>query len=169
MHPVSGSFSFGVDPLNIPQVFTWKDSNPYWRSGPWNRQIFIGIPNMDFIRNNGFLIVPKNNGSIYVTFSFANQSILTYFVLNSKGCPVQKCWFDGYEDWTVNWTNLENESTQARVVDWSKRMSIIEGVGRGLLYLHRDSRLRIIHRDLKARSRQYCQGCGNICFTVFMC
>ncbi|KAK2967418.1 hypothetical protein RJ640_022350 [Escallonia rubra] len=34
-------------------------------------------------------------------------------------------------------------------LDWSKRVNIIEGIGRGLLYLHRDSRLRIIHRDLK--------------------
>ncbi|KAL2934274.1 hypothetical protein RDABS01_017393 [Bienertia sinuspersici] len=32
---------------------------------------------------------------------------------------------------------------------WEKWFNIIEGICRGLLYLHRDSRLRIIHRELK--------------------
>ncbi|CAN6683173.1 unnamed protein product [Malus baccata var. baccata] len=41
------------------------------------------------------------------------------------------------------------DQTQRAVLDWGRRFNIIQGVARGLLYLHRDSCLKIIHRDLK--------------------
>ncbi|KAM7483740.1 hypothetical protein LguiB_008323 [Lonicera macranthoides] len=35
-------------------------------------------------------------------------------------------------------------------LNWTDRFKIIEGIAQGLLYLHKYSRLRVIHRDLKA-------------------
>ncbi|XP_024158585.1 G-type lectin S-receptor-like serine/threonine-protein kinase At1g11410 [Rosa chinensis] len=42
------------------------------------------------------------------------------------------------------------DETKRALLDWTKRFGIICGIARGILYLHQDSRLRIIHRDLKA-------------------
>ncbi|CAN1239373.1 G-type lectin S-receptor-like serine/threonine-protein kinase At4g27290 [Linum grandiflorum] len=42
------------------------------------------------------------------------------------------------------------DKRQSVLLDWPKRLHIINGIARGLLYLHQDSRLRIIHRDMKA-------------------
>ncbi|KAB2637471.1 G-type lectin S-receptor-like serine/threonine-protein kinase RKS1 [Pyrus ussuriensis x Pyrus communis] len=44
---------------------------------------------------------------------------------------------------------LDADHTKKSLLDWQKRFEIINGVARGVLYLHQDSRLRIIHRDLK--------------------
>ncbi|OMP04549.1 S-locus glycoprotein [Corchorus olitorius] len=44
----------------------------------------------------------------------------------------------------------QGDKRRCKVLDWPKRFQIICGIARGLLYLHQDSRLRIIHRDLKA-------------------
>ncbi|KAF6159081.1 hypothetical protein GIB67_032698 [Kingdonia uniflora] len=42
------------------------------------------------------------------------------------------------------------DQAQSTLINWEKRLNIVIGIAQGLLYLHRDSRLRIIHRDLKA-------------------
>ncbi|KAG6642652.1 hypothetical protein I3843_09G149900 [Carya illinoinensis] len=42
------------------------------------------------------------------------------------------------------------DETKRSLLDWGKCFEIICGIARGILYLHQDSRLRIIHRDLKA-------------------
>ncbi|CAN6299943.1 unnamed protein product [Urochloa humidicola] len=41
------------------------------------------------------------------------------------------------------------DENRKSLLDWNKRLSIIEGIAEGLLYLHKHSRLRVIHRDLK--------------------
>ncbi|CBI35387.3 unnamed protein product, partial [Vitis vinifera] len=42
------------------------------------------------------------------------------------------------------------DPTKHGILNWKTRVHIIKGVAQGLLYLHQYSRLRIIHRDLKA-------------------
>ncbi|CAO2175957.1 unnamed protein product [Urochloa humidicola] len=42
-----------------------------------------------------------------------------------------------------------SDSVRRHQLDWSKRFAIICGIARGLLYLHEESRLKVIHRDLK--------------------
>ncbi|KAL3754547.1 hypothetical protein ACJRO7_001742 [Eucalyptus globulus] len=41
------------------------------------------------------------------------------------------------------------DRTRCSLLTWEIRFEIILGIARGMLYLHQDSRLRIIHRDLK--------------------
>ncbi|XP_058072802.1 cysteine-rich receptor-like protein kinase 10 [Magnolia sinica] len=42
------------------------------------------------------------------------------------------------------------DSVKCAQLGWERRHNIVSGIAKGLVYLHEDSRLRIIHRDLKA-------------------
>ncbi|XP_057821997.1 cold-responsive protein kinase 1-like [Cryptomeria japonica] len=45
---------------------------------------------------------------------------------------------------------MDIDPERSQELDWPKRLNIIPGVARGLLCLHQDSQLQIIHRDIKA-------------------
>ena len=107
--PSTGSFSAGVNPLNIPQIFIWNGSHPYWRSGPWNGQIFIGLPEMNSVYLNGFQVVVDEEGTAYATNTVANSSTLRYYALTPQGTLVEIYRELGKEEWEVTWKSKGSE------------------------------------------------------------
>ena len=55
-----------------------------------------------------------------------------------------------FNSYIQTWNWIFVDPNKQRLLDWSNRYKIIGGIARGILYLHEDSRLRIIHHDLKA-------------------
>ncbi|KAK0578973.1 hypothetical protein LWI29_019209 [Acer saccharum] len=106
--PSPGSFSFGLGSTNIPETIIWNDSRVYWRSGPWNGQIFTGIPNMYSIYLDGYkLTVDDQTGVVDFYHSFPNKSV--FFVLDSQGIIEKRYWVDKKNDWEVTFRSLETE------------------------------------------------------------
>jgi len=51
---------------------------------------------------------------------------------------------------STRFLNIATDIKKREQLDWGKRLRIIRGIARGLQYLHEDSQLKVVHRDLKA-------------------
>ncbi|KAJ9566117.1 hypothetical protein OSB04_002083 [Centaurea solstitialis] len=94
-------------------------------------ELIIKLQHKNLVRLLGYCI--KGPERILIYEYMANNSLDTFlFELYAEGF------------------SFATDPIKCKELDWAKRANIISGIAKGLRYLHEDSRLKIIHRDMKA-------------------
>ncbi|CAJ2648772.1 unnamed protein product [Trifolium pratense] len=98
--PAIGNFSYSLERLNAPEFFIWNKTKPYWRSGPWNGQKFIGLPSRSVYASsylNGFNIAREDNGRLVeISYTLINSSYFANLVLTYEGKINYTLWINRY-------------------------------------------------------------------------
>lgn len=112
--PSDGTFSAGTNSFNLFQIVIWDGNRPYWRSGPWNGNIFIGVRYHNtgygnIFVNSGSFTQENDGGTSSLVFVGANESLLSHYVLSYEGIVAQKWWDVSKKAWGITWKAPETE------------------------------------------------------------
>ncbi|KAM5588473.1 G-type lectin S-receptor-like serine/threonine-protein kinase B120 [Rosa sericea] len=101
--PAPGDYFSGVDPRAAPQLMIWNGSERRWRSGHWNKLIFIGLPDMPTRYSAGFSLTDRadQNGSNYLSYTPWNESDKLRFRIGWDGNEEQSIWVEDINKWVV--------------------------------------------------------------------
>ncbi|XP_056689783.1 G-type lectin S-receptor-like serine/threonine-protein kinase At1g11330 isoform X2 [Spinacia oleracea] len=109
-NPSNGLFTAGIYHRRLSEFFIWDGDRPYWRSGPWDGRLFMGVRAMYYSAQDvGFRLENENDGTFSLSFSSASQSVTEHYVLTYDGMLTQREWEDDRGDWNVAWQSLQFE------------------------------------------------------------
>ncbi|XP_074307618.1 G-type lectin S-receptor-like serine/threonine-protein kinase At1g11300 [Silene latifolia] len=112
--PSNGRFALGTNSFSLFQIIIWDGDSIYWRSGPWNGNIFIGTRYHNtgygniFI-NTGTFTQDDTGGVLSLVFTGANESFLSHYALSYQGIIAQRWWDGTKKSWSVSWNAPDNE------------------------------------------------------------
>ncbi|XP_074274092.1 G-type lectin S-receptor-like serine/threonine-protein kinase At1g11300 [Silene latifolia] len=104
--PSSGRFRIVSLPQVLPEFFIVEGDKTYWRSGPWNGYLFLGVPYVHSESSSGFN-VDDHNTTLDLSFDVVSEPLLQRFFLTYDGILTQKFW--NQNNWDIGWQSLQSE------------------------------------------------------------
>ncbi|KAB1202885.1 hypothetical protein CJ030_MR8G027820 [Morella rubra] len=99
--PSPGDFTFEVELHNYPDVYIWKGSQIFYRTGPWNGIGSSGLPSL--ISNSIFQFTYfTSEVEVYFMYTLKKKSVITRMVVNQSDTHIQRyTWIDTEKIWNL--------------------------------------------------------------------
>ncbi|XP_021749500.1 G-type lectin S-receptor-like serine/threonine-protein kinase SD1-13 isoform X2 [Chenopodium quinoa] len=99
-NPSYGRFSLGIDSLTHPQIVIWEGDHPYWRSGPWNGNIFLGLLYSDPSNNYADTYMQQTNKEeVDLVYTGINKLSFSHYAFEVDGSINEVWWDSGIRQW----------------------------------------------------------------------